>query len=158
VEQADFIRMSALSPLQLKNSLFTDVRITSQHLTETEMQGGMETAVEFRTQVDPNNKRLWQIIVRVHMRGSGNVKAPCVGTVECVGAFEVVPEWPEDKIEQLVAVNGTGLLYSSIRDMVCNITSRGPWGMIMLPTQSFVDTYEAGKKAKAASAVPAAVT
>src|SRR5690349_14978322 len=131
--------MSGLSPLQLRNQVFTDVRITSQHLTETEMQGGMETAVEFRTQADPNNKRLWQIIVRVHMRGAGNIKAPCVGTVECVGAFEVLPDWPEEKIEQLVTVNGTSLLYSSIRDMVCSITARGPWGPIMLPTQTFIE-------------------
>jgi preprotein translocase subunit SecB len=153
--------MSGLSPLQLKNQIFTDVKVTSQHLTETDMLGGMETAVEFRSQADPNNNRLWQIIVRVHMRGSGNIKAPYVGTVECVGGFEVVPEWPENKIEQLVSVNGTSLLYSSIRDMVCNITARGPWGSIMLPTQSFIEAYEAGKKAAAAAkkaAVPEAVT
>jgi preprotein translocase subunit SecB len=146
--------MSALSPLQLRTCFFTDVRISSQHLTDLEMQGSVETAVEFRTRPAPNNNRVWQIVVRVHLRGAENTKAPYTGTVECVGDFEVAPEWPEDKIGQLVAVNGTGLLYASIREMVSNISARGPWGPIMLPTQSFIEAYAATQKSKAENPQP----
>ena len=141
--------MTALSPLQLNNLVFSDVKISAQTLTEAELQGSLETVVQYRTQVDPNNKRIWQVAVRVHLRNPAEGKTPYTGTVECVGMFTVAPEWPEEKVEQLVAVNGTAVLYSSIREMVCGITARGPWGMIMLPTQSFISSYEESKKAKA---------
>lgn len=147
-----------LSPLQLNHSLFTDVKITAQHLTDAEMQGTLQTAVEFRIQPDPNNRRIWQVIVRVHLQSPPNAKAPYIGTVESAGMFSVAPDWPEEKIDQLVAVNGTGLLYSGIREMVCSITSRGPWGMIMIPTQSFLGAYEDSKKNKGATAPIAATT
>jgi len=42
-------------------------------------------------------------------------------------------------IEDLVVVNGTSLLWSSIREHVCSLTARMPAGVLMLPTVNFQD-------------------
>lgn len=42
-------------------------------------------------------------------------------------------------IEDIVVVNGTSVLWSSIREQVCNLTARMPAGTLMLPTVNFQD-------------------
>lgn len=45
-------------------------------------------------------------------------------------------------IEDIVLVNGTSLLWSAIREQVCNLTARMPAGTAMLPTVNFRDLKE----------------
>jgi len=42
-------------------------------------------------------------------------------------------------VEDIVVVNGTSLLWSAIREQVCNLTARMPAGLVMLPTVNFHD-------------------
>ena len=42
-------------------------------------------------------------------------------------------------VENLVVVNGTSLLWSAIREQVCNLSARMPAGLVMLPTVNFHD-------------------
>jgi preprotein translocase subunit SecB len=60
-----------------------------------------------------------------------------------VGFFQVTPEW-QDK-DKLLRVTGASMLYSAAREFLITITSRGPWGAIMLPTASFLKIYEANR-------------
>jgi len=83
--------------------------------------------------------------VCVALKNTGEHRAAYVGSVTCVGLLNVLPDWPESDIEKLVFINGTGMLYSSIREMICNITSRGPHFMLTLPSQSFVEMYQSRK-------------
>lgn len=53
-------------------------------------------------------------------------------------------------INSLVAVNGTGLLWSAIREQVTSLTSRMPAGPVTLPTVNFRDLLQ--KKPDASSA------
>ena len=56
-------------------------------------------------------------------------------------------------IEDLVVVNGTSMLWSAIREQVCNLTARMPAGQVMLPTVNFHDlkkqNREKGEEVKA---------
>jgi hypothetical protein len=54
-------------------------------------------------------------------------------------------------VEDIVIVNGTSLLWSAIREQVCNLTARMPLGMATLPTVHFQDLR---KHAVASTAVP----
>lgn len=56
-------------------------------------------------------------------------------------------------INDLVAVNGTGLLWSAIREQVTSLTARMPAGPVILPTVNFRDLRQ--KKADAGVAEPA---
>ncbi len=55
-------------------------------------------------------------------------------------------------IEDIVVVNGTSLLWSAIREQVCNLTARMPPGLATLPTVHFQDLR---KQRSDAAAVPA---
>ncbi len=52
-----------------------------------------------------------------------------------IGYFEVSPKWPAP--EKLIEINGASILFSAAREYLITITSRGPWGALMLPTISF---------------------
>ena len=43
------------------------------------------------------------------------------------------------EIEDVVVINGTSLLLSAIRVLVCSLTARLPAGLVMLPTVNFQD-------------------
>ncbi len=49
-------------------------------------------------------------------------------------------------VEDLVVVNGTSLLWSAIREQVCNLTARMPAGLVMLPTVNFHDLKQHREK------------
>ncbi len=57
-----------------------------------------------------------------------------------IGFFEVSPKWPNP--EKLIRINGASILYSAAREFLLTITSRGPWGALMLPTFSFNGSSE----------------
>ncbi len=52
-------------------------------------------------------------------------------------------------VEDLVVVNGTSLLWSAIREQVCNLTARMPAGMVMLPTVNFHDLKRQNREKEA---------
>jgi len=54
-----------------------------------------------------------------------------------VGFFRVSQDFEHDHLEHLVQVNGASVLYSAARDFALTLTSRGPWGPLMLPTINF---------------------
>ena len=61
------------------------------------------------------------------------------GTVVIDGLFFVVPEYPEDRWVEVATVNGASLLFGAVREMVANITARGPWPAVQLSTVNFID-------------------
>lgn len=56
------------------------------------------------------------------------------------GSFEWTAEMPEDKdfLLKSLAVTGASILYSSAREMLAYVSSRGPWGACILPAISFI--------------------
>lgn len=58
-------------------------------------------------------------------------------------------------VGDLVVVNGTSLLWSAIRELVCTLTARMPAGLVMLPTVNFQDLKRQHREAEASQHVPA---
>ena len=46
---------------------------------------------------------------------------------------------PEPKVAKVVGVNGASNVFSSAREYLMLVTSRGPWGQLRLPAMSFAD-------------------
>ena|SRR5579863_25584 len=137
--------MNGISPLQLNRVVFTDVRLSAQPDAYLGEDGIFNTQVEFGATPLSEDRRQWNVIVRVNLKPADDKKPTYLGTVEAVGHFEVNAEWPKEQVEKLVVVNGTSILYGSIRELVMTITARGPWPPIMLVSQSFVASYEQNK-------------
>jgi preprotein translocase subunit SecB len=65
--------------------------------------------------------------------------APYKLDLQITGFFEVLPDYPENKVKELIRITGASLLYSGAREYVLGFTSRGPWGPVLLPTISFLE-------------------
>ncbi len=59
-------------------------------------------------------------------------------------------------IQDLVVVNGASLLWSAIREQVCNLTARMPAGQVMLPTVNFHDLKRQNREQEPEDKAPAA--
>jgi len=62
--------------------------------------------------------------------------------------LRVHPGYPAEKRAQLVQVTGASLAYGMAREVIANLTARGPHGTFLLPSISFLETKR--KPAKSA--------
>jgi hypothetical protein len=72
--------------------------------------------------------------------GSTSKPSPYLVDIEAGAVIRVAPGAEAiGDIEDIVVVNGTSLLWSAIREQVCNLTARMPLGQATLPTVHFQD-------------------
>lgn len=149
------------SPLQLASCYFTKVRVDAQAKAQAKDFAGINLDVHTEAwKQNPENLRQWYVQLKVHLEAKEAVIPSYLAEVEAIGTFTVDDSWKEDLVERLVYINGSGILYSSIREMICTITARGFWPMLTLPSWSFSEMYkelervkqEALKKKQAADA------
>ena len=70
------------------------------------------------------------------------------GEVEMIGYFQIHPNYSEDKIDALISITGTSILYGAARELICTLTSRHPAGTLSIPSVSFMDTPAKKRKQK----------
>ena len=151
------------SPLQISGYYFTEVKLdTNPEAKEADLDKinvDIEVEVFLRNKENP---REWCIIVRVKIVPVEGAFAPYSGQFEIFGMFSVASGWPDNQLEQLVYVNGGGILYGAAREMTNQLTGRGFWKMLTLPCVSFFEMYkqkkaqEEGEARRAAEAEAAA--
>ena len=124
------------SPLQLERHFFTKVHVDAHRESDASPQG------ELRAEVDvaraANDPRRYQLTLRLKLLPSADKKPRYTAEIHVVGLVRVAKNWPEPKVLQLVDANGPALLYGAAREMLCNITARGPWPMLCLQSVTFV--------------------
>lgn len=77
--------------------------------------------------------------------GSGKVSPPYCVEIEAVGFFRYIGNDAHVGVERFRAVRFTGyqILYGAMREMVANITARGPSGLWHLPGRNFTSVAKA---------------
>ncbi len=91
----------------------------------------------YNTQISLKHQKVdgcWQVALKVVFCGKNSEPALYHGHIEFEGIFEVHPEVPEDKTEELVRMNGGAVLYGAIRELVMNLSARSKHGPFELPT------------------------
>ena len=90
--------------------------------------------------------------------GEGSVRfSPYLVDIEAGALVHALPGAEAlGDIEDLVVVNGTSMLWSAIREQVCNLTARMPAGQIMLPTVNFHDLKRQNREPERQDKAPAA--
>lgn len=126
------------SPLQLEHYFFTHIEIHTHPDADVEHGTGFGAEVQCaRHEDDPHR---WMITLTVSLKGEDDeAPPPYTGEFEIVGMFRVADDYPEDKVAKLAHINGAAILYGTIREMVVNLTTRGPFPPVMLPTTTFID-------------------
>jgi preprotein translocase subunit SecB len=133
------------SLLQLESSAITRVRIeANKNFPQNQVkkkftdfsESGFESVVEYGPA--PHNPRLYFVKLEIQLLGTEASQPPYLIDLEIVGTFSL-PNAELPVNETLVEYNGPAVLYGSIRELVMQVTSRGPFPPIVLPTVSFVN-------------------
>jgi preprotein translocase subunit SecB len=83
--------------------------------------------------------------VHVAMKQDEKKNVPYRVKVHLAGNFEIDESFPAEKKEMFLKTNGASILFGVARELVRDLTSRGPHNQILLPTISFA---EVGRKTK----------
>jgi len=76
----------------------------------------------------------WHVGLRVQFGGKEDAEANYQGAIEYEGIFDIHPDFPADKTDELVRMNGGAILYGAIREHVLGLTARSAHGPFELPT------------------------
>ena len=148
------------SPIQIDAYFLKDLEFTITDSLESdsfegkEFEGkefeGLEISISDKTIAVKNISGKWRSEVIVEAKGKKGKAAPYTFKVIMVGFFTLSSDYPEDRAKLLVETNAPAILYSSIREIVFNMTSRNPFPTLLLPSVTFLrpegNTKQKGKK------------
>ncbi len=84
--------------------------------------------------------RKWMVSLELQQeKGEGKDCPAYAFHLSLVGLFEVAADYPDVKMDAMVRANAPAILYGAAREMLLNITSRGPFPPVRLPTVTFID-------------------
>jgi preprotein translocase subunit SecB len=92
----------------------------------------------------------WWVGVDFGLDSDEEKACPYEINVRAVGRFSVDASCPDEKREVLAFENGAALVFGAIREMVSTVTARAAYGMLILPTATFVGSLAEHNKRKQA--------
>jgi len=132
-----------LSPLQLEYYFVADSHVTANKAFSQEEPLGV-SAEDIIAEPDikaQNDQGQWEVVLRVQYNPGPGTNTPYSFSVELVAFFRMDPNYmlsdPERR-ERLVRTNGPTILFGIARGIVRDLTGRGPYSPMILPTASFV--------------------
>jgi preprotein translocase subunit SecB len=134
------------SPLRLERYYFTRIEIEQVkdgHRSNTNIVKTMIEAAH-----NAQNELQYMVRLQVFLESESGKMAPYRGEIDITGFFSVNDQFPKEQRNDLVVVNGGSLLFAAVREMVANLTSRGPSGMLTLQTIRFIPEKKGNLKEK----------
>jgi preprotein translocase subunit SecB len=129
------------APLQLERHFFSKILVEAHGDAEGVSAHRLNCSVEVERATD--NARRFQVILNLKLERQPDQKTTYTGEVQAVGFFRVVDDYGDEaKTLSLVETNGATLLYGAIRELLINLSARGPWAAISLPTVTFLRPVE----------------
>jgi preprotein translocase subunit SecB len=135
-----------ISPLQLEQYFVSELHFIVNQQFDAEKTVEIKDdqfSVQSSSLRHKENAKQWQITLQVKHQPATTSNVPYSFSLKVIGFFVVASGFPEERTEQLVKTNGSSMLYGLTREIVRDVTSRGPHAGMMLPSVSF---YEAPKK------------
>jgi len=121
------------SPIQLIDHKILRVYFDTQEIKGDEAELSFSHAINVMPRGEQNGA--WLVRLDVQFKPAANMDtAPYIGEISVVGIFSLDTEFPAEKAEEMVHLNGGALLYGMARELLSNLTSRGIHGPILLPT------------------------
>ena len=96
----------------------------------------------------------FRLTLRINFGPANGSKVGYEGSVQAVGYFGVMEPYPVEEAKELVGTEGVFLLFCAIRELVCNLTARGPWPILRLPNVSFRAACEPKPKVFSKKTIP----
>jgi preprotein translocase subunit SecB len=141
------------SPLLLEQSHFLSTQVEAAK--DFEQTEEITVNIQRSCSVHHEDSKLWRVELEVGFGKNGKViHQPYFGKVRVELYLRIHPSFPNERIPDLIKVNGVSLAYGMIRESVANLTSRGPHGVFLLPSVSFIEQKKSASLSKKISANP----
>jgi len=130
-----------LSPLQLEAYFLTESSFRANQDFDPKKPVSFHDAdIVITPDIQPikDQNRRWQVVLNIKLQPRAEANSPYVFAFTLVGIVWAAPEFPEDKLAPLVATNGSSMLYGVAREIVRDLTARGPFPALSLPSVSFI--------------------
>ncbi len=86
----------------------------------------------------PNSPDRWQVTLRLKFQPGPAVNSPYYFALQIVGVLWTAPSLPPERVEPLVRTNGPSMLFGVARELVRDLSARGPYSPLLLPSLSFL--------------------
>ena len=131
-----------LAPLQLEGYFLTDLNCQANPQFKADKETKFnERDLEVAAAVQPikDKPNRWQVSLNIRLQPATDANSPYSFCLNLVGVIcWVGPELPEDKVGTLLRTNGPSMLYGVGREMARDLTARGPFPPLVLPSVSFI--------------------
>lgn len=84
------------------------------------------------TTQDPEHPRRYTVTMHTQLNPEGDIATPYTIDMECYAYFEHDGTLPEAEAVRGITINGHSVCYGAIREAVAWLTSRQPYGSLML--------------------------
>jgi preprotein translocase subunit SecB len=142
------------APIQLTDYFLTELHLSANPKFDPKQGVPIEFndfQINFEATSTPEQKRDWQLSLKVQHQPAAEANVPYRFSAEMVGFLIVHPTYPEAGIDRLVKTNGASMLFGALREIIRDATARGPYSALMIPSTSF---YEPEKKPEDAPKPP----
>jgi preprotein translocase subunit SecB len=89
-----------------------------------------------------NEKNRYAVTLNLEIKAPENKNTPYAISLEMYGYFQVSEKMPEEMRERIVKTNGTTILYGAAREIIKEMTGRGVFRSILIPTASFAENLK----------------
>lgn len=130
-----------LSPLQLNRYFITrlDIIALREYAVKKPVSYDFNNLQsDVKISKDKKKPGIFQVSLMLKHAPQAVENLPYSFSIQIIGFFEVHPQWPKEKIDELVRINGPAVLYGIAREIIAQNTGRGPWGSLLLPTVNFL--------------------
>ncbi len=148
------------SHLQLERYLVSEISVSTNAAFNPEKpietgseQLSVQSNVAQQKTPEESKDHSWLVEMSITQTIKENQNFPYTFKLSLVGMFvckEGLPASLEE--ERYVRVNGSSVLYGAAREVLRSITTLSPWGVVLLPSLSFVEKEDAPKEKPAAPA------
>lgn len=131
-----------LAPIQLERYFLTEVNCQANPQFKTDQEtrfsvNDLELAAAVRP--IPDKPGRWQVSLTIKLQAGPNANSPYSFRLHLVGIMcWLGPALPGEKLEALLRTNGPSMLYGAARETVRDLTARGPFPPLVLPSVSFI--------------------
>ncbi|HEY3901116.1 MAG TPA: protein-export chaperone SecB [Chthoniobacter sp.] len=126
--------------IELTNYFVSEMQFTANRGFDPQKQScvGVDD-LQVTNQATPksDNRRDWQITLRIALNAPPDRNSPYSFLVEIIGFVHVSDGVKDENIDRMTCITGTSLVFSAAREIIRAVTSRGPYQPILLPTVTF---------------------
>ena len=129
-----------LSPIDCITYFVTELRFSANSLFNPEKPTDLvfEDLLVESDMVEPQKEGdNWLVSLKIAQDVPAEKNAMYSFSLDIVGFFSVLDTFPADRKKQIVQTNGSSILYGAAREILRDMSAKGPYEPILLPTVSF---------------------